>query len=250
MEWWQLVIYACASIVMSTISGVAGAGGGFIMTPLMIFLGLTPAEAVSTGKFGGLMVALGSLGGMRSAHGTVHWRRIVPVMVLALLVGLVVPFAIKTLDHEVYRVTLGIILLLMVPVVLLKKIGITPHKPSTAKKYLGGVLLALALGLQGIFSGGIGTLVNVVLMGMLGMTAIEANITKRWAQLILNVAIILGVVFSGLVVWQIVAVSAFTTFTGSYIGGRLAVKKGNAFVMDVMVALMVVSALALIFGVG
>lgn len=243
-----LVIFGLAGFFTSILSGIAGAGGGFIMTPLGIFLGLTPAQAVSTGKFSGLSVTIGSLFGMKKAHGRVSKARIIPVMVLAAVVGLAVPYVIKTLDSDIYRIALGIILLLMIPIMLVKKVGIESRRPSMIQKIFGGSLLAFALTLQGVFSGGLGTLVNIVLMSMLGMTALEANITKRWSQLILNITIILGVLGAGLIVWPVVLVGVCSTFLGSMIGGRIAVNKGDAFIMRVMVALMFVSAIALIIG--
>ncbi|MDB5178240.1 MAG: rane protein of unknown function [Patescibacteria group bacterium] len=248
MEWWQLGIYAVMATGMSVFSGIAGGGGGFVMTPLLIFLGLSPAQAVSTGKIGGLAVTIGSLGGMRAEHGRLSRRRVVPVMILALVVGLLVPFVIRSLESEAYRVLLGIILLLMIPVLIVKKVGIEPHQPKLWQRYAGGALLTLALFLQGVFSGGLGTLVNVVLMGMLGMTATEANMTKRWSQLILNITVVLGVLLSHLIVWPIVAVGVPANLVGGYLGGKLAIKRGNRFVMNVMIILMVTSALALIFG--
>lgn len=169
-------------------------------------------------------------------------------MILALVVGLFVPFVIKSLDSEVYRVALGIILLLMIPVLLIKKVGIKAHKPKRLQKNVGYVFLTIALFLQGVFSGGLGTLVNIVLMGMLGMTATEANVTKRWSQLILNSTIVIGVLFSGLIMWEVLLVIVPATLIGGYIGGKIAVKKGNKFIMDTMILLMVVSAIALIFG--
>jgi uncharacterized membrane protein YfcA len=248
MEPWGLVVFGIAGFLSSIASGIAGAGGGFIMTPLGIFLGLTPAQAVATGKFSGLSVTVGSLSGMSKAHGTVSKARVLPVMALALVVGLAVPFVIKSLDNDSYRIALGIILLLMIPLVIIKKIGVKPHAPTTLQRGLGGVLLTLALFLQGVFSGGLGTLVNLVLMGMLGMTAIEANLTKRWSQLILNTAIIIGVLGSGLIVWEVAAVGVSSTFFGSFIGGRMAVHKGDTFIMRVTVVLMFISAAALIAG--
>ncbi len=248
MTEWGLIIFGIAGFLSSIMSGIAGAGGGFIMTPLAIFLGLSPAQAVATGKLSGLSVTIGSLSGMSKAHGRVSKARVIPVMVLALAVGLLVPFIIKSLDNDVYRVALGIILLFMIPVVILRKVGIKPHNPTLWQKWLGGTLLTLALFLQGIFSGGLGTLVNIVLMGMMGMTALEANLTKRWSQLILNTAIIFGVVGSGLILWHVAAVGVASAFAGSFIGGRLAVHKGDVFIMQVMVALMFISALALILG--
>jgi uncharacterized protein len=245
---WQLVLYGLVSLGMSVFSGIAGGGGGFVMTPLLIFLGLTPAQAVSTGKIGGLAITVGTIGGMRSEHERLSKWRVSAVMVLALVVGLLVPFVIRGLESGAYRVVLGVILLLMIPVMIVKKVGITPHEPSRPRQVAGAGLLTAALFLQGAFSGGLGTLVNVVLMGMLGMNATEANLTKRWSQLVLNVTVVMGVLASHLIVWRYVAVAVPTTLVGGYVGGWLAVKRGNQFVLNAMMVLMAVSALALILG--
>src|SRR5262249_30655353 len=154
--------------------------------------------------FNGLSTALGSLSGLRDYSGKVSRKSIAIVVALALLVGLFVPVVIKALDSKFYRLTLGVIVLLMIPIVIYKQVGLKPSKPSPFKKAIGGILLTGSLFLQGIFSGGLGSLVNIVLMGMLGMTATEANITKRWSQLVLNITIIFGVAGSGLIVWRVV----------------------------------------------
>lgn len=246
MELWQLVVFGIAGFVSSIYSGIAGGGGGFIMTPLGIFLGLTPAQSVATGKLSGLSVTLGSLAGLKNARRQVTWGRILPVMLLSLGVGLVVPHIISALANQAYQVALGVMLLLMIPLLYIKKVGLRPARPSTLKKTGGGVLLLLALLLQGAFSGGLGTLVNIVLMSMLGMTATEANITKRWSQLTLNVVIVLGLLGSGLIVWYVAAVGVASSFAGSYVGGLLAVKKGDGYIMNVTMILMAVSGIALI----
>ena len=238
MEWWQLIIYGAAGLGLAVLSGISGGGGGFIMTPLAILLGLSPAQAISTGKFNGLAIALGSLGGLRAHRGTVHKGKIIAIILLTFAVGLTVPHIIKSFESSHYQLMLGIILLLMIPVIVYKKIGLHPHRPTPLKKGLGGVLLALSLFLQGVFSGGLGTLVNVVLMGMLGQTALEANITKRWSQVVLNVTIILGVLTSGLIVWPVMAVGTTSAMLGGYVGGHMAVRKGNKFAMDVTLAMM------------
>lgn len=248
MEPWQLAVYGVTAFIMAILSGIAGAGGGFITTPLLILLGLSPAQAISSGKFNGLAVTIGSLSGLRKYSGQISKRRVGSIMILAFLVGLIVPHIIKSLESRVYRVSLGVILLLMIPVMLYKKLGIKPRKTSVLKASLGGVLLTISLFLQGIFSGGLGTLVNIVLMGMLGQTATEANITKRWSQLVLNTTIIFGVLGSGLIVWQVVIVALVSSLAGSYIGGRLALTKGDAFIVNVMLILMLISGLLLIIG--
>ena len=246
MSWWQLVIYGAASLGMSVFSGIAGGGAGFIMTPLAIFLGLTPAQAVSSGKFNGLATTIGSLSSLRVKNGRISKRRIAIVMALALVVGLLVPYVIRAFNSNFYRITLGLMILVMIPIMMHKKIGRETRSPSNLQRGLGGALLTGALFLQGAFSGGLGSLVNVVLMGMLGQTANEAHITKRWSQLILNITIIFGVLADHFIVWPVVAVATCTNLVGSYVGGRIATRKGDAFAVNVLLALMVLSGLFLI----
>lgn len=249
MNTWQLAIFGAAGLAMSIFSGIAGAGGGFIMTPLAIFLGLSPAQAVSSGKFNGLATTIGSLSGLRAKPGSrIHKGRVAAIMVLAFVVGLLVPHIIRSLDGQVYRIVLGTLILLMIPVLIHKKIGHEARHPSQLQKGLGGALLTISLLLQGAFSGGLGSLVNIVLMGLLGQSANEAHITKRWSQLVLNTTIIFGVLGDSLVVWPVVAVGVTTNLIGGYIGGRIATHKGDKFAMDMLLVLMGVSAVALIAG--
>lgn len=245
MSWWQLVIYAVASLGMSIFSGIAGGGGGFIMTPLAIFLGLSPAQAVASGKFNGLATTVGSLGGLK-ASGKVNKRRIAAIMVLALIVGLAVPYVIKSLNGKLYQIVLGLLILAMIPVLIYKKVGHTTRTPTDFQRGLGGLFLTASLFLQGAFSGGLGSLVNVVLMGFLGQSANEAHITKRWSQLVLNTTIILGVLGSGLIVWPVAATGIAMNVIGGYIGGRIATHKGDKFAMDMLLILMGISGVFLI----
>lgn len=244
----ELAVFGAVALLASVFSGISGGGGGFITTPTLILLGLSPAQAVSSGKFVGLSVAVGSLGGMRQATNHKLRRRALPIILLAFIIGLLAPLAIVNFESEAYRRVLGVLLLLMIPVLLFKKVGLKPQPTTKAKRYIGGALLAVALWLQGVFSGGLGSLVNMVLMGFLGMSAIEANITKRYAQLVLNVVIVLGVLGTGLVQWPVVVVGVVMAFIGSYLGGKIAVKRGNKFVMGAFMMAMFISGIVLLFG--
>jgi uncharacterized membrane protein YfcA len=248
MNAWQLAVYGAVAFGMSILSGIAGAGGGFVTTPLAIMLGLSPAQAVSSGKFNGIALTLGSLSSLRRYKGRVSRLRVGSIMALAFIVGLIAPFAIKSLESRVYQIVLGVIILVMIPVVILKHIGLAHTEPSAQRKAFGGLLLTISLLLQGTFSGGLGSLVNIVLMGMLGMNATEAQITKRWSQLILNTTIVFGVLSAHLIIWQVSAVGAAACLVGGFIGGRIALKKGDNFVVNVLLILMAVSAIVLIGG--
>ncbi len=247
MNAWQLVLFGVASFGMSVFSGISGGGGGFIITPLAIFLGLTPAQAISSGKFNGLATTIGSLSSLRAKPGSrIRKRYIAAMMLLAFVVGLFVPYIIRGFDSRYYRITLGFILLAMIPILHLKKVGHETHHLSNIQKGVGSVLLTGSLFLQGAFSGGLGSLVNIVLMGMMGQTANEAHITKRWSQLVLNITIIVGILGDHFIVWSVAVVGVCTNLVGAHLGGRIATHKGNEFAMRTLLSLMAVAAIFLI----
>ncbi len=244
----ELAVYCVLAFFTSILSGISGGGGGFIMTPLGIFFGLTPAQSVSTGKLSGLTVTIGSLAGLKKQWHLASKRKIIPLMVLAFLIGLVVPFVIKTLDQDIYRTLIGSVILGMIPFVIIKKIGVKKHHPVWWQKYVGVALMAVIYFLVGVFSGGIGILLNLVLMSFMGMTALEANLTKRFSQIILNTTVFLGVLTSGLIMWKIAILSSVACFIGGAIGGHMAVKHGDELIMKITILLMFTSGVALILG--
>ncbi len=237
----ELVIYLAVSFVVSIFGGIAGGGGGFITTPLLIFLGLTPAQSVAVGKLAGFSISVTSLIGLRKVK-IGSKKELIIIMAIALIIGLLAPFVIKTLDDEVYKRLLGILLLVMIPILLYKKVGIKTTYPSRLKKIFGYFLISISMSLLAVFSGGLGVLVNIVMMGFLGMTALVASVTKRYSQLILNGSVAIGLLSSGLIYWPVAIGAMLTVGLGGYIGARLAFKKGDSFVMGVFIVLMFISA--------
>lgn len=137
MSFEVLLIFGVVSFIASLFSGISGGGGGFITTPTLILLGLPPAQAVSSGKFVGLSVAIGSLGGMKQVQSQKLWRKVLPVVLLAFVIGLLAPFVIKNLNPTVYQRALGLLLLLMIPVLMFKKVSYTKQATTRPKTYIG-----------------------------------------------------------------------------------------------------------------
>lgn len=243
----EFIIYIITSLIVSLFAGIAGGGGGFIMTPLLIFLGLTPAQAVATGKLSGFSISVTSLVGLRKVK-IRSKRELIVIMLIALIIGLLAPLIIKNLNSELYKNLLGVLLLLMIPVMILKKVGLHASRPSLMKKLAGYILLTVSMALQAVFSGGLGTLVNMVMMVFLGMPALIASVAKRYSQLLLNGSVTAGLLFSGLIYWPIAITGIITAGLGGYIGARLALKKGDSFVVTILIILMFISALGLILG--
>lgn len=241
----ELAVYGIVNFIAAIFSGIAGAGGGFISTPLLIFLGLNPAQAVATGKLGGLSISIGSLGGIGRIHGHSK-RQLIVIAIIATIIGLIAPFIIVHLESDIYRRVIGIVLLAMIPVLIFKKVGHISRETSKRRRIIGYLLLILTLAMQAVFSGGMGTLVAIVLMAFMGMSALQANVTKRYSQLVLNTVVVLGLLGSGLIIWRVALVGIASAGLGGFIGGHIAAKKGNTFVMSIFVVFMLVSGVALL----
>jgi len=215
---------------------MAGGGGGFLMTPLLISLGLTPAQAVATGKYGGLAVSIGTLVGFRGHH--FEDKKILYTLIgMATVIGLVAPHLITSLDPNLYKKLIGLFLILLSIIILTKKLGRVHSEVSEKSKLAGLALVFCGFSLMAVFSSGLGVLVNVALMGLVGLTSIESAIIKRSAQLLLNSLLVIGVTVAGLIAWRIVAVGAVGNLGGAYIGSSYALKKGPEFVGKIMAAL-------------
>ncbi|MBX4188923.1 hypothetical protein KW792_02375, partial [Candidatus Saccharibacteria bacterium] len=63
MDWHHYLPLFVFAVVFGTsiLSGMAGGGGGFIITPFLIAIGLTPQQSIATGKVGALGLDTGSL---------------------------------------------------------------------------------------------------------------------------------------------------------------------------------------------
>jgi len=241
----ELIAYGLVGFVIAILSSIASGGGGFVMTPLAIFFGLTPAEAIATGKIGGLSTTAGSLLGMRAKR-TDSKKRLIIILVLAGLAGLISSRVIVALDGDVFSKVIGVLLILMTPIIYKKKLGHISKVVSNRHGLLGYILVFVALLLQGTFSSGLGIFVSMAMIVGLGLDALEANILKRTSQLLLNSVIIIGVIGTGLIVWKVAAVAVIGNFLGSYIGGKIAVKKGAIFVSKVLAILAFISGIGLI----
>lgn len=240
-----LIFYAVVAFVMSILSGATGGGGGFILTPLMIFLGLSPAQAVANGKFGGLSVTVGSLAGLRG-HKVSNRRLVILLALIAFVIGLIAPKIIVEIDAEIYEKILGVLMIFLSPLIVYKKVGHATKKLSKKHEALGFLLIITSMFLVGIFSGGVGIFINIAMMGFLGMSSLDASVTKRFSQLVLNATIIIGLIGSGLFLWKVILVNVVVNGFGGYVGGKVALKRGAGFVSTLIAITAFLSGIALL----
>ncbi len=65
LQWWQAAGMIALGVVVGVGASFTGLGGGFLMVPLLIFMGSTPQRAVGTSFLGILIISVSAL----VAHG-------------------------------------------------------------------------------------------------------------------------------------------------------------------------------------
>jgi uncharacterized membrane protein YfcA len=244
MEWKALAVFI-VSMIASALSGMAGGGGGFIINPFYILLGLTPQQTVATGKFGSFGLSLGAITAFRR-HLFEDKKFSLFMIVLSAVIGVISAVSLKSIDNVLLQRLMGAFMLASIPMMLKKTAGSRHAQKSSLVMATGAILMAIVLLLQGLLGGGVGALVSVVMVVFFGKTALEGNIMKRKTSIVLNIVIVASLFTSGLINFTYGFAAMAGGLIGGYMGSMTALKKGDEFALKTMIIFMLVSGIWLI----
>jgi uncharacterized membrane protein YfcA len=247
MSWHDLqpvvVFFVC--IISSTLSGMAGGGGGFIITPFFIWLGLTPQQAVVTGKFGAFGLYAGAVSAFRKRM-LDDKKFSLFIITLSLVTGITAALILKNIDSKPLQILMGALMLGMLPLMAQSNKDLLKPIPSNSLKAIGTALMIVILLLQGVLSSGVGALVSAILIIFFGKTAIEANILKRKSSIVVSGVVVLALFSSGLINFKFGFAAMAGGLIGGYLGSKTALKKGDNFARYALMIFMVISGIWLI----
>ncbi len=247
MTWHQLLPYVIfvVTFIASVLSGMAGGGGGFIITPFYIAIGLTPQQSIATGKLGALGLDAGAIAALRGK--IKEYKNFTFLLILiAILVGFLSSYFIRNIKNENLQLVMGIMNLAMIPLMFIKHRGLKSRKGHYVFRTLGVLVIVTVLLLQGTFSSGIGSLVNVFLILLFGYSALEANLIKRQTSIALDVVVLAGLLGSGLINYKYGLIGLAGGLSGGYLGSKFALHEGEKFARYALVAFMLVSGIWLV----
>ena len=246
MEIEKLFIVAAVGVVSGVMSGISGGGGGMLMIPAFIMLGLPPQNAVATGKMNGIGASFGGLSAFRKG-GYIRKDIVRAMAPIAIIIGLSLPFVFGKIDSTLFQRLIGVVILIMIPTLFLKrKINASftkRHRIAGYSAYSG------ILAMQALFGSGVGSLANFVLTLLFGTSKLEANATKRAITAILVPITFITLLISGYVILSVGIVGMISMFIGTHFGSKIAIKKGEQFatislaiVASISAALLIASA--------
>jgi uncharacterized protein len=241
-EFWIIAIATIGSFFAGFIDAVVG-GGGLIQVPLLfiLFPNMMHTNIIATNRFasiGGTMVAAR------------HYLKTVKVNYKYILIaGVFTAFASyggTYLMHEiplrVFKPVLFFLILLLTLYTFFKKeMGqVEKSQANTNKSYFLFAAIGIVLGLyNGTIGPGTGTLLVFALVHFVGFNFLKASAYAKVINAIADGASLIAFFLQKAVMFHIAIPMLAANMLGAYVGSKMAIKNGNAFIRLFFIVVMI-----------
>jgi len=239
-----------ATLIIGIISGFVGAvagGGGLISVPFLIFLGIPPQITLATNKFGGIGLSIGALYEFIKKKKIV-WRYAIFLSLFGILGSLIGSHILLTINTSILQKLIGILLIILIPTVFIKKNFGLEEKLTSRKRKIVGCICYFFISIIASFFGGLGIITMSMAIYFFGLPMIKANATELFSYSIFSLLSVIIFTFNGIINYQIGIILFVGMLIGGYIGAHIAIKKGNEWVKVVFTIIIIFSAIKIILG--
>lgn len=245
LSYQSLAILAAAGVLATVINVVAG-GGGMIVLPTLMALGLPADVANGTYRFA---VVTQSAAGTASLHGAgkLDTTSIVPILIPTVLGAIAGALLATRVPREVLKPILLVTMIVMAALIAFRKQTLVAveggaRSPSRAPRAYVELFLAGLYG--GFIQAGVGFLLLGVLVGTLRHNFIAANALKLVVTLVFG-TVSLGIfAWAGLVSWLPAVVLAAASIVGARLGVRLMLRAPASWLRWFVFACVVATSIA------
>jgi len=231
----HIALLCFAAFCGGAVDAIAG-GGGLITVPALLAAGLSPHQALGTNKG---QSSFGSFAAIvrYGREGLVDWKLAAIAFPLGFLGSALGATLALHLEPGVLR---PIVLALLVLVGFLFASGrLHPRERSgpAPKRDLLVAAFALAIGLyDGFFGPGAGTFIVAGYAALLHLPLTRATANAKVLNFASNVAALLLFARGGMILWGLAIPMAAAQLGGGYCGAHLAIRRGDALIRGVAVA--------------
>ncbi|ROR96237.1 hypothetical protein EDD28_0816 [Salana multivorans] len=237
LELTTILLLALAGLTAGWVDAVVG-GGGLIQLPaLLLTPGITPLQALATNKVASIIGT--------SVSATTYYRRLQPDLTTALpaaFAALVGAFGGAALASQIpaaaFRPIIVVVLVGVLALVLARpRLGRVTELRWEGNRHrwtAAGIGLVIG-GYDGLLGPGTGTFLVLALVGLLGYAFLPASAIAKIVNLATNAGALIFFIPHGAVLWQLGLVVGAANLVGAYIGARMAIRNGSAFVRVVLV---------------
>jgi uncharacterized protein len=245
----EMIFLCLASLAAGFIDAIVG-GGGLVQTPAtLVTLSQYPvATLLGTTKIpsfsGTFSAAL-----QYASKVKLNWKLLMILCFMALIAAYAGSKTVSMVSNSFIKPFIfGILIIVAIYTYTKKDFGtVTIAKKSQTKEYLYGGIFALIIGFYDGFIGpGAGSFLVLFFIGILGYDFLQASAHAKFVNVATNTGSIIFFAGSGHILYHYAIPMAVFNFTGSIVGARLAILKGNKFIR--IFFLLVVAATILRFG--
>lgn len=233
MESYIIIFLCLASFVAGFVDAIVG-GGGLIQTPIALILlpNINIASVIGTLKIPGFSgTFMATYHYLKSAM--VNWALFLVMAIISFCFAYLGSSLLNIMQNDFMKPLLFILLILLLIYTYFKKDFGQFHRNKLSSKqlYIYGSVICVFLGFYDGFIGpGTGSLLIMAFIAILGFDFLQANIYAKMVNLATNMGSITLFVLKGKIIWSIAIPMAVCNVTGSWLGARLAIAKGNGFI--------------------
>ena len=233
------IIIISILIFITSFTGASVGGGGLIVIPVMIALGV-PAPAAIASKRVSLVPSSSVSIYKFHKSGKVKWKIGFPLIIPALLATSIATYLVLTIDEGIIKRVISIVIIsILIIIILNKKYGLEERARKMRKRHkaAGPVSVFGSVFADHLAGGGGGILLSYSLIFSYGLTFLQSAATRKIfgvSATYLGSAIF---IISGIIPWEIAIPMAIASTLGAYFGAHFAIKKGDEFVRNLFIVI-------------
>jgi uncharacterized membrane protein YfcA len=238
-----ILFLAILNFFLSFYSVIVG-GGGLVMVPLLISLGVPVPNSVAITRFYNIGTGGTSLFEFNRG-GKVNWRIGLPLAGVAVIASLLGAYMVLSINEAILKTMIAVLIMIVLAVMILnKKIGVESRSQATSvKKSFGFVLTFFIIIVGTMVGGGGGIMLSYVLIFLFGQTFLQSMGTRK---IVTMTGIIFSAAFfiiSGVIIYELAVPLLITGALGGWAGAKYAMKKGDKWMRVFFIVIATILAL-------
>ena len=243
------ILIVCLIAFLVCIFSVSVGGTSLVTVPVLISLGMISKNAVATNMFALIFLSLSGAAGFRKEIRITDHKRFVLLSILTICGSLLGANFILSIEKDILKKLIAIMIFFIAGSFLLKKdLGILEKKEKISKlKFFGGALLVFTLGIYGgFFSGGYVTFLSYVLILIFGLNFLQAAFVTKIFNIFSSLVACAFFYYHDLIDLSVGIPLAFSMASGAFLGTKLALTKGNLWIRNLFIAVVIMLAINLL----
>lgn len=242
MNFLTYIVVFVTSFFAGFMGGQVG-GGGLILLPMLLLVGLNPLAALGTSRFSGIFLnVVGTWQHLRHHKIPVHHVVLFGIMsLLGSLAGALLVFYLPLDMDLLKKIIIAVLFLILVAVLFSQKLGQIENFLHPSKKHY--VLLSFLVFLIGIYGGVIGVAMTTFFMILFTFYKQSYLQSIAYAILLSLIASLIATVifmYHGSVDYPLGILQGVGGGIGTYFGSRFIIKKGNLWLKYILAVVILI----------